>query len=177
MTPQQFKQSWESGEGDALIAFPQHALSDVLISPEALLFLVEIGLPESAAPYLNFEPPKTGTLHRVSALWLQKAAFDRYRVIGFNGSGDPVCLDEEAGGQVVYLNHDNGFQRVLMASSVIKLAECLVQFRDFLTGIDDPLAPIAAERFGPLLQRLCYVDPAAGGENGFWHQECKCFQS
>lgn len=175
--PQQFKQSWERVEGDHLIAFPQHALSDVQLPSDARAFLIEAGLPVDAAPCLNFESPASGTLTRVSVVWHQPPTFDRYRIIGSNGSGDPICIDDEVSGQVVYLNHDNCFQRVLMASSVIALAECLVQFRDFIAEVGGVLDPIAPERFEPLIERLRTIDPSVCGEDGYWQQECRYLQS
>jgi hypothetical protein len=176
ITAQQFKESWERVKRDRLIAFPESSLSDVRLPANARAFLIEVGLPAEAAPFLCFEPPATGTLERVSAVCHQPPAFDRYRIIGWNGSGDPVCLDEEAGGQIVYLNHDNRFLRVLMASSVFTFAECLVQFRDLIVGSGSNTALIAPERFEELLERLRNIDPAACEKDGYWQRELKSFQ-
>jgi hypothetical protein len=174
ITPQQFKQRWERTKNERLVAFPQDSLSDVRLSADAREFLVEAGLPKEAAPFLNFKPPKSGALTRVSVVWHQPPAFARYRIIGSNGSGDPVCIDEEIGGQVVYLNHDNLFQRVLMASSVFTLAECLMQVRDFIAEIGD-IDSIPPGRIEPMIERLRTIDPAACGEEGYWPQEIRCF--
>ena len=176
ITPQQFKQSWELQEHEHLVSFPQSSISDVQLPADARAFLVEVGLPEDAAPFLSFSPPKSGTLPRVSVVWHQPSEFDRYRMIGSNGSGDPVCLDEKAGGQVVYLNHDNLFQRVLMASSVITLAASLLQVRDFVAESGGFSAMMAAGSFEPLVARLRSIDPAVCGEGGYWRQEFRCFQ-
>jgi len=175
ITPQQFKQSWERQEHDHLIVFPEHSIADVRLPADARAFLVEVGLPEEAAPFLNFKPPKSGTLQRVSFAWHQPATFDRYRMIGSNGSGDPVCLDEETDGQVVYLNHDNRFQRVLMASSVITLAASLLQVRDFAAESGGFSAMTSAESLEPLAARLRTIDPAVCGADGYWQQEIRCF--
>src|SRR4051812_1865964 len=107
ITSQQFKQRWERVSSDRLTAFPESSLADVRLPTDARAFLAEAGLPDEAAPFLNFKPPKRGTLERVSHIYRQPPVYDRYRIIGGNGSGDPVCLDEEADGQIVYLNHDN----------------------------------------------------------------------
>ena len=144
---------------------------------EAQAFLVEVGLPAQAAPFLDFGPPKSGTLERVSAVWHQPPAFDRYRMIGGNGSGDPVCFDEETGGQIVYLNHDNRFQRVLMASSIFTLAECLVELRDVIAGVGGDTERVTREQYDALLVRFQAIDPESGGESGFWQQEIGCLPS
>jgi hypothetical protein len=177
MTPQQFKQRWERNKSDRLVAFPDRVLADVRLTSDARAFLMEAGLPEEAAPFLNFEPPNSGTLGRVSTVWHQPPTLACYRIIGHNGSGDPVCIDESADGQVVYLNHDNNFERVLMASSVLTLAECLAEFRDFIAEVGGVLDPIAPERFKPLIERLRSIDSAVSGADGYWHQECRCLQA
>jgi len=176
MTPQQFKQRWERVEGDRLMVFPERALSDVRLPVDARAFLIEAGLPVEAAPFLSFGPPKSGLLPRASLVWHQPPAFDRYRIIGTNGSGDPVCLDEETRGQVVYLNHDHRFKRVLMASSVFTLAECLVQFRDVIADAGGDIELIPPEGFDRLLEGFRTIDPAAGGAGGYWQREFGMFQ-
>ena len=177
ITPQQFKQLWEIVEGDRLISFPENCLSDVRIPSNARALLVEAGLPTDAAPLLCFGPPASGTLERASKVWHQPSSFDRYRILGGNGSGDPVCLDEDAEGQIVYLNHDSNFERVLMASSILTLAECLVQFRNVIADAGGDTELISQEQFESLLGRFRAIDPTASEEGGFWQQEFGCFQS
>jgi hypothetical protein len=97
ITAMHFKDRWESAAEDRLTAFPESSLADVRIPPEVRVFLTEAGLPDQAAPFLDFGPPTSGPLERVSTVWKLPPTFDRYRIIGGNGSGDPVCLDEDAG--------------------------------------------------------------------------------
>jgi hypothetical protein len=176
ITPQQFKQRWEKVPDDRLVPFPASSLSDVRVASEARAFLVEAGLPAEAAPFLDFGPPKSGTLERASAVWHQPSAFGRYRIIGGNGSGDPVCLDEEAEGEVVYLNHDNRFMRVLMASSVFSLAECLVELRDLIVNAGGDTERVTPDEYSQLLARFRTLDPPASGKGGFWERELGSFR-
>jgi len=176
ITAQQFKQRWESTTDDRLVVFPESSLADVRAPSEVRAFLVEAGLPGQAAPFLDFGPPKSGTLERASVVWHQPPAFDRYRIIGGNGSGDPVCLDEEARGQVVFLNHDNRFKRVLMASSVFALAECLVELRDVVAGAGGDTELVTREQYDALHTRFRAIDPEACAEGGYWEEETGCFQ-
>ena len=170
LSPQQFKNRWQRESDEHLNIFPESSLSDVRLPADARIFLIEAGLPDQAAPFLDFGPPKSGTLQRVSVLWHRGPEFSRYRIIGGNGSGDPVCLDEDSQGQVVYLNHDNRFQRVLMASSIVTLAECLVELRDVIAEADDTES-VTPDRYDQLLERLRTIDPAACEPEGFWPQE------
>lgn len=174
ITAQEFKQRWESARDDRLIAFPESAFSDVRVHADARAFLVEAGLPAEAAPFLDFGPPKSGTLEHVSTVWHQSSAFDGYRIIGGNGSGDPVCFDEATEGEVVYLNHDNNFQRVLMASSVFALAECLLELREVIAKAGGDTEQVTPEGYDVLLARFRELDPASSGKGGFWEQELGC---
>ena len=176
ITGQQFKEKWEGTEGDCLVSFPASTLSDVRLPAEVRVFLVEAGLPQAAAPFLSFRPPEAGTLERVSEAWSQPAGFSRYRIVGSNACGDPVCLDEEENGQVVLLNHDNRFKRVVIALSVFTLAECLLQFRQFIAEVGGTIDPVASERVGELLEQLAGLDPFVREDEGFWQQECRSLQ-
>lgn len=99
------------------------------------------------------------------------AAFGRYRIIGGNGSGDPVCLDEATPGEIVYLNHDNKFRRVLMASSVFSLAECLLELRDLVEQAGSDTERVPAQDYDALLARFRAIDTASSGKGCFWDQE------
>jgi hypothetical protein len=172
LTPQEFKRRWESVGDIPLVTFPERVFSNVAIPPEVRDFLVEIGLPADAAPFLSFAPPERRTLERVSDVWFQPATLDRYRIIGGNGSGDPICLDEESEGQVFYLNHDNDFAPVLMASSVLALAECLLEVRDFVE-VAGGFEMLSVEQYDLLMGILESIDPASEGEEGFWREELR----
>jgi len=177
ISPREFKERWERSEeliDWRLNPFPAESLLGVSLPPDVKTFLTEAGLPDEAAPFLNFKPPKTGNLIRVSDMWRLPQEFKHYRVIGSNGSGDPVCIDEE-NGEIVYLNHDNEFQRVLMASSIFKLSECLLAVRDFIDEAGGLSNPIIPERIEPLVKLLRSIDPAACEEDGFWPSECQGF--
>jgi hypothetical protein len=171
ITHQEFKRRWENVPDDRLIVFAEKSISDVRIPSAARTFLIEVGLPEQAAPFLDFGPPKSGTLEHVSTVWHQPAAFERYRIIGGNGSGDPVCLDEDAEGEVVYLNHDNKFKRVLMASSVALLAECLLELRDLIQNAGGDSERVTPPEYARLLAHFRDIDSASSGKGGFWERE------
>ena len=166
MRPLDFVRSWNTqNEREVLLHFSPESLSDVKISADTRNFLLEAGLPESAAPFLNFEVPKNGSLPAVSQVWKLPETCSHFRVVGFNGSGDPICLDENAFGAVVYLNHDNRFERVLMNTSVLHLAESLLVFRDCVKK----RATEESEEW--CLEELKRVDEIAWQRNSFWREE------
>jgi len=111
ITPNVFRDLWRDDDDSLVLFFPE-LLTDIQISDNSKIFLTSAGLPESAAPFLDFAAPVDGTLKTASRLWRLSSKYDRYWVIGSNGSGDPICIDESENGQIVYLNHDHDFRRV-----------------------------------------------------------------
>jgi hypothetical protein len=98
---------------------------------------------------------------------------DRFRRIG-----QPIALDENREGEVVLLDHENKFGRVLINKSVRQLAESLLAYREvvhdsqeefgadaFLDGKTSPAARQA------LRQELARIDQAAMKPGCFWHGE------
>ena len=179
LTSDEFRKRWLSdGDSDSLVMFPTTVLVDVAIPHESKSFLTNGGLPESAAPFLDFRVPDHGALQNVAEMWQLPPDYNRFRVIGFNGSGDPICIDESLCGQVVYLNHDFDFHRVLINSSVPQLAESLLAFRHLIretqrrNGEDaylDGDVPRDLQQW--LLDEIIRIDPAAAHADCFWHQE------
>ena len=161
-----FVKNWNSqNEREVLLHFPPESLADVKIPVDARNFLLEAGLPDSAAPFLNFEVPKKGSLPTVSQEWKLPENYSHFRVIGFNGSGDPICLDENASGAVVYLNHDTRFERILINTSVLHLAESLLAFRSCIEK-----RKIAESELW-CLEELERIDKIAWQETNFWREE------
>ena len=61
------------------------ALEGLALSRADREFLVKVGLPQSAAGGLNFDPPQTGSLPTVNAQLFVSAFPNALRVIGFDG--------------------------------------------------------------------------------------------
>ena len=142
MTPAEFKLRFTAALPDVppdlklqlgqFVCYPAEAVGRLQIGEAARAILIDSGLPRSAPPFLSFgfrdQSDLLKPLGQVSGP--PDARYDRYRMIGFNGSGDMICVDEEDRGAVVYLNHDNNMEVVLMNSDVEKLAECLCVFAE-----------------------------------------------
>jgi hypothetical protein len=135
MTPDEFKAQWEREETTQLVRYPRSAVLDLVIPDEAKSFLTDIGLPEEAAPFLDFGSSSHISIPTVAAVW--KAGDPRYRIIGSNGYGDPVCVDIESAGRVCYLLHDGEMAPRFMNSSIPQLAYSLLAFR---TVVADTIA-------------------------------------
>src|SRR5262245_47798383 len=177
LTPKDFIVRWGKDEA-APLRFAKETVQGLRLSEDDKAFLIQAGLPEDAAPFLTFEAPKSEDLPTVAEQWKLTNEFERFRVIGFDGSGSPIALDEEANGEVVRLDHDNSFARVLMNKSVRHLAASLLAYRKMITDsqaefgedafLDGKTSP--AVRQG-LRQALISIDPAAMKHGCFWHDE------
>ena len=135
MTPLEFKTRFQKAQGAApegidldlgsFRDFPQERIEELKIDDASKALLREVGFPEDAAPYLSFGDGSDKVLKKLpSAFSSLDREFDRYRLLGSNGSGDFVCIDE-SDGSVIYLNHDSNMKRVFINSSVIQFAESL----------------------------------------------------
>jgi hypothetical protein len=119
---------------DLLLVTAPSAIRDSPSLPaDAARFLVEVGLPRSCAPFLAFDDVARGPLslvafygsHQFSPADLARLA--SFYVVGSDGGGNPLCLDSAHGGEIVMLDHEDGFRtRTLVASSVETLAEALL---------------------------------------------------
>ncbi len=177
ITAESFREQW-GRDGDPPLPFPGGATDDVAIPESAKAFLNNAGLPEAAAPFLDFSDRGDGPLPRASEAWGIGPAFTAHRVIGSNDCGDPICLDERAQGRVVYLNHDNGFQAVFVNSSVQQLASALLAYRQLVRDtqarngpdawLDSNVPADLVERLRDELQR---IDPPALGDSAFWESQ------
>ena len=177
LAPKDFSARW-GNDADSLIRFPKESVERLALSDEDKEFLVQAGLPEDAAPFLGFQVPTTGELRTVAEDWGQPAEFRCYRTLGSDGSGNPIAIDESHQGEVVCLDHENGFARVLMNKSIRQLAESLLAYRKTVkdtqaeSGEDAFLdGKTSAAARDELRQALTGIDPAAMKPGCFWHGE------
>lgn len=175
MTPLEFKAAWNAEFDAPLIRFPASIASGLTIPPASQQFLTEIGLPNSAAPFLGFGERTALQLPSVTSVY--KIGDPRYRIVGENGSGDPVCIDTAAGGRVVYLNHDDGMKPEFMNTSVPQLGYSLLAFRyavrdTIAAGGEDAYldGQIPREVMDRFVSTMKVIDADAIRPGQFWYQ-------
>jgi hypothetical protein len=124
-------------------------------------------VPASAAPCVSFkEAARPVPIWEVFASPSDWSATHRvrlrpYRMIGSDGAGNPICV-EQGTGAVVLLDHEDWFRtRQFVNSSVRQLAECLLAYM----GDQDP------DQFRLAVAQM---DPAALGEKSLWWHEAAC---
>jgi hypothetical protein len=121
-------------------------------------------LPDSASPCVTFQeaarPLPIWDVFASPSDW-SAADLERlapYWMIGSDGAGNPICV-EQGVGAVVMLDHEDWFRtRQFVNSSVGQLAECLLAYM----GEREP------ERFRSVVRA---IDPAALAEGSFWWHE------
>jgi hypothetical protein len=161
--------AWAAGVPDvaddlALVAAPGHTVESRGLPEDAHRFLVEAGLPGSCAPYLSFDAVASGPLPLVQYYGVHQfrppdvERLASFFVLGSDGAGNPLCVDAAAGGEVVMLDHEDGFQtRTFVAASVASLARALVLIHT---------VPHAA-----FVEHLRSWDPTAADQSAFLPRE------
>lgn len=135
MTPAEFKERFKKAhppipEGIDVDffkfrTFPKERLDELKIDAPSLALMRDVGFPEEAAPFLSFNGNEKTVLQKLTSVFSSLGAeYEKYKILGTNGSGDFICIDE-SDGSVVYLNHDSNMRRVFINSSLIKFAESL----------------------------------------------------
>lgn len=156
------------------------------MTEDSKVFLRLAGMPEDAAPFLAFHEIEQGC-PRIYEYWGVPEQWDEesrsnlrpYRAIGADGSGNPICIDESRGGQIVFLDHDDWFQTILFVnSSIVQLAEFLLAYREMVfestvlggpdTYLNDEIPTATFER----ARRAMLAADASALETGtFWSGE------
>lgn len=177
MNLSEYARYWKTA-GDNLYCIGDELLRSIHLLGETKEFLGFAGLPDSVAPFLSFSEIKEQSLRSPNLVFgIDYPELARYIMIGSNGSGDPVCIDSLIADQIVYLNHDNYFERVFVSSSISQLGFALIQYRDFLKSITPTGSSNLKKRkfsdaeFEVLRQIFIDNDPICLNKNTFWQME------
>jgi hypothetical protein len=101
-----------------------------------------------------------------------------YLMIGSNSSGDPICIDLEINNEVVYLNHDNYFERIFMNSSISQLLQSIIKYESFWASLNPRFEnnvffkrKFSDEEFNQLKQDFLMIDNRCLDDNSCWLEE------
>jgi hypothetical protein len=139
---------------DEFVTFSPDRAAALHIPDSDRAFLTDSGLPAAAAPFLSFGPDSESALMPLDG-------FADSVMIGHNGSGDMICVDQSDGGAVVYYNHDNRMQRVFINSSLSQFARSLCAYSSLSRTKD-------ADAFRAAMSE---IDAAAIARASFWLNE------
>lgn len=145
-------------------------------------FLTNIGLPDSAAPFLSFDRKELRTIKDIYDTENERDSF--LIDIGSDGAGDPICVDTKNNCEIVALDHEDNFTQRFVNSSVDKLfafltiykafGDSLIQLRGDTAFIDSNFRD---EELEGLLKQLRLVDERAlDDDETFWSREIEMFK-
>jgi hypothetical protein len=116
-----------------LVTAPSEIVGEASFPSDAASFLIDSGLPRRCAPFLSFDAVARGPLPLVEYYGLHQfhsadsSRLASFYVIGSDGAGNPLCLDCSRNGEIVVLDHEDGFRtRTFVAGSVAALAQALL---------------------------------------------------
>ena len=178
MTPEEFIEKW--GNGEKLNPVNYERLKSLNLSKETTDFLKIAGLPYSASPFLSFtkDTPTNGidTLSKVYGLDNQ---YDKFIMIGSDGSGNPIVIDISKSENIVLLDHESEFCIIeLINSSINNLGACLLYYRNFIQQIiaengDDAFleANFTDSQYNILRDQINSNEQSL--KYSFWHKELR----
>jgi hypothetical protein len=128
---------WQEGDefADPCLPFEEEALEGLQLDAQTRSFLLRVGLPESAAPFMDFDAEREGEPLAELADLTGREEGAGLRVLGMYGDGEEdqfICLDELHGCRIVLSSPEKKGAPMLMNSGVPELLECLMAYRDLL---------------------------------------------
>jgi len=178
MNIHQIKKYW-ADSAQVIYTYKPSQLNNPRLSKETIDFLVKCGLPNSCAPGLSFDKCEKATVPTPNQIFnIDFDELNDYLMIGSNGCGDPVCIDLNNDNEIVYLNHDNYFERIFMNSSVQQLTECIIKYRDFHASLDPRIEnnnfikrKFSDEEFDKVCTDFQRIDDKSLLDNNCWKAE------
>jgi hypothetical protein len=172
---------WQEGDEseDPCLPFEEETLEGLQLDSQTRSFLLRVGLPESAAPFMDFDAEREAEpLAELSDLTGREEDAG-LRVLGMYGFGEEdqfICLDERNGCRIVLRNPEKGGAPMLVNSGVPELLECLMVYRDLLgertEAEEEEDEPHLPERLRTRAAKLFKAkDPKAFQPGSFWFLE------
>jgi hypothetical protein len=175
-----YKLKWNK---DELNTFTRDDFKGLTVDEATIQFLVDVGLPDNAAPFVAFDRKELRTIEQI---YSTGNPADKFLIdIGFDGAGDPICIDVQDNCKIVALDHEDDFRPRLVNTSVSELFAFLTIYKDFgdnlrqLRGDDAFIdSNFTDEELNELLSQLKLVDSdALSNDSTFWSQEIETFKA
>ena len=88
-----------------------------------------------------------------------------------------MCIDIKTTEEIVYLNHDNYFERTFINSDILKFSTCLTIYKEFIESLVDlsssdySLRKFSDNQFSQLKRDFQNIDKPSLSDNTFWKAE------
>lgn len=175
----EFKERWNE-KIFPLVKYTNNKVDILSINKQDKEFLLAVGLPDSAAPFLSFVKEEKGALKKLKELYDIQQRYGDYVYLGYNASGDLIVLNEESG-EVLCINHENSEEQYVN-KSIVQLAESLLEYASFVNHINQVRGDFAyldrecaIEDIRDISNRLKCIDSEALKVGSFWSEEIEQF--
>ncbi len=182
MTPQEFKANWNT-IGDGLLPYPSQKLQRFNLTQPTSEFLTIAGLPAFALPDFYFE--NTNKLIEQFEFQGNEKEYDKYVLIGGCRDGDILVIDTSDDDKILELYTCDFSESLFVNSSIIKLAEFLILYKNFETEVLEDKNPneyfqcwnFTDRQFSTLKEKMLLVDKEAIISNGYWAEQLEMMLS
>ena len=174
-----YQSKWDKKE---LNKFTRDDFNDLNVKESTIDFLVTIGLPDSAAPFVSFDRKELKTIKEI---YSTDESNDNFLVdIGSDGAGDPICIDTQNNCKIMALDHEDNFSPRFVNTSVQELFAFLTIYKEFGDKLrqvrgDDAFidSNFTDDEMNELLGQLNEVDKKALADDTFWSREIDIFKA
>lgn len=175
MNPNEFRKRWNP-KLYSFVQYEEDKLKNLDIPVTCKHFLLKAGLPESAAPFLNFEPTKKGSLRNLKEKYNFDASYEKNIYLGFTGEGHILSMKEPSG-MVVCIDHET-MEEVYVNQSIPQLAECILEYSEFIKRVKEVNGKHAylnrecnKEDLEVMIGKFTAIDKDCLNHNTFWSEE------
>jgi hypothetical protein len=147
---------------------------------EKTLIILKEGFPEDAAPFLSFYS-KDGflKLESVSDLFgINEKMFSELIGFGFDGCGNPICIDRKFNERIIILDHEDNFEQIFVNSDIENFAYSLLAYRNLIADVNNRLGDksfsnyqYSSDDVENFKEKLNCIDSKSQEKNSFWYGE------
>lgn len=173
-------------EFEEIIKYNKDNIHQFDFDRETAEFLIQYGLPKDAAPFLSFATSSLSEgISKLTDIYdFLAPEYERYIVIGSNGSGDQVVVDLRDDCKIKLLDHENNFSEQLINSNINRLSTSLKIYQNFVHQVlfnygEDGLleCKYSLEDIEKLQNQLTRNDRDSMNEECMWWEEMELLKA
>lgn len=135
MNSENLKEIWIKGDTlyGNFYSYIREELKNLGLSKKTIEFLVQVGFPSDAAPFLAFDD----RFRTVTDIYtFLDSSFKPLIHIGSDGEGSPIVINTAKNDQIELLDHEYEFAPLFINSSIEDFFYFLLYYRDFVTAVN-----------------------------------------
>lgn len=182
MNPEDYISAWKPTHEDPLYTASLETLNNLPLNNTTKLFLNKVGLPDGAAPFLNFElnprPGNYGLVFINEIFDFLDESYSKLISIGADGEGSPIVIDTVNNDSIVLLDHEFDFETKYINGSIEQFFKSIRVYKNFATTVFSRqteetfnIDAFTDEQYNMLKTELYDIESKAVSEGTFWNQE------